>query len=118
MRKESRLSTVCNFFASLAGPDLDSSSRTAPSVCIIWPGLMLELSGEPECLVLVWIDVQKAQISIGRGTCGEECKVQLHAREYCGFVMPMVVTVIIQIVNQFAWFSVDVEGKGVILIPR
>ncbi len=31
-----------------------------------------ELSGEPECLVLVQIDVQKAQIGVGRVSSGEE----------------------------------------------
>ncbi len=32
----------------------------------------LELSGEPECFVLVRIDIRKAQISISWVMCGEE----------------------------------------------
>ena len=67
--------------------------------------------------MLVRIDIRKAQIGIGRGTCGKECKVQLHDGEYRDFVVPMVLAVSIQMLNQFAWFSVDVEGKGIILTP-
>jgi hypothetical protein len=37
------------------------------------------------------------------------------AAEYHGFVVPVVVAVSIQMLNQFTWFSEDVEGKGVII---
>jgi hypothetical protein len=68
--------------------------------------------------MFVGVDIGNAHVGVGGSHSGEECKMQFDARKDGRAMVAVVMTVVVEVLDEFARLFVHVEIQPALLIPR